>query len=344
MSAQSETGIGLTMGDPAGIGPEIIAKSFAEDGFASGCRAVVIGDEAVMTRTVGELGLPLGLNVVSHPREAAFKKGYLDLVPVGALPGDLPVGRLDARCGRAAYGYVERAATLALEGSIAAVCTAPLNKEAMHLGGIRYAGHTEILAGLTATEDYAMMLVAPDLRVIHVSTHVSLGEAILRATEARERTVIRLAHETLRRIGVENPRVAVAGINPHAGENGLFGREEIEAIAPAIEAARGDGIDASGPWSADTVFGRARRGDFDIVVVQYHDQGHIPVKLLGFEKGVNVTVGLPFFRTSVDHGTAFDIAGEGVADPSSLLAALDLADRLAGSQKSPRRKEKEDPA
>lgn len=319
---------GITMGDPAGIGPEIVAKSFAGDDFSRRYRAVAVGDAGVMSRAIELLGVPLSLNIIGEPDEARFEEGVLDLIPVGELPGDMPFGRLDARCGRAAYDYVERATHLALDGSISSVCTAPLNKEAMHLAGVEYPGHTEILAGLTGTQDYAMMLVAPDLKVIHVSTHVSLSEAIERATTGRELTVIRLAYETMRRIGVEQPRVAVAGINPHAGENGLFGREEIEEIAPAIAAARESGIDASGPHSADTVFLGARRGDFDIVVVQYHDQGHIPVKLLGFETGVNVTVGLPFFRTSVDHGTAFDIAGTGVADHSSLLAALDLADEL----------------
>jgi 4-hydroxythreonine-4-phosphate dehydrogenase len=204
-----------------------------------------------------------------------------------------------------------------------------LNKEALHLAGFKYPGHTEILANLTGTKDYAMMLVAPDLRVIHISTHVSLSEAIERATLERELTVIRLARDAMHRIGIEEPRIAVAGLNPHAGENGLFGTEDIEQIEPAVTTAREEGIEASGPWSADTVFGRARRGDFDIVVVQYHDQGHVPIKLLGFESGVNVTVGLPFFRTSVDHGTAFDIAGTGKADPASLLVALGLARELS---------------
>ena len=199
----------------------------------------------------------------------------------------------------------------------------------MHLAGHKYPGHTEILAELTDTKDYAMMLVTDELKVIHVSTHVSLGEAIERVGPERELAVIRLAHESLRKLGVENPRVAVAGLNPHAGENGLFGTEDAERIAPAVAAAVEEGIDATGPHPPDTVMMRARTGAFDIVVVQYHDQGHIPIKLMGFDTGVNVTVGLPFFRTSVDHGTAFDIAGTGEADPSSLRAALDLA-RTAG--------------
>jgi 4-hydroxythreonine-4-phosphate dehydrogenase len=207
-----------------------------------------------------------------------------------------------------------------------------LNKEAMHLAGHRYPGHTEILADLTDTDDYAMMLVTDELKVIHVSTHVSLKEAIERAQPERELAVIRLAHQSLRKLGVESPRVAVAGLNPHAGENGLFGKEDLERIRPAVKAALDEGVDASGPWAPDTVMMRARQGYFDVVVVQYHDQGHIPIKLMGFDTGVNVTVGLPFFRTSVDHGTAFDIAGTGKADHASLKAALDLARTLAGAE------------
>jgi 4-hydroxythreonine-4-phosphate dehydrogenase len=218
---------------------------------------------------------------------------------------------------------------LALADEVHAIATAPLNKEAMHQAGHRYPGHTELLAELCGVDDYAMMLVGEDLRVIHVSTHVSLREAIERVTPEREGAVIRLADAALRALGCEHPRVAVAGLNPHAGENGLFGPEDAERIAPAVEAAKQDGIDASGPWPADTVFLAARQGRFDVVVVQYHDQGHIPIKLLGFDTGVNVTVGLPFFRTSVDHGTAFDIAGTGKADAASLKAALELAAELA---------------
>lgn len=321
--------IAITMGDPAGIGPEIVAKSFDGD-LPGGMRAVVVGDEKIMRRAVKLLGLSMEINVVEVPADGRFEAGAMDLVPASELPGDLPFGTLDARAGRAAYDYVERATRLAMGGKVEAVCTAPLNKEAMRLAGIEYPGHTEILADLTGTEDYAMMLVAPDLRVIHVSTHVSLGEAIARATPERELATIRLADEAMRRIGISEPRIAVAGINPHAGENGLFGDEEAERIVPAISQAKEEGFAVSGPWSADTVFLAARRGDFDIVVVQYHDQGHIPIKLLGFESGVNVTVGLPFFRTSVDHGTAFDIAGTGRADHRSLLAALDLARELGG--------------
>jgi 4-hydroxythreonine-4-phosphate dehydrogenase len=324
------------MGDPAGIGPEIVAKSFADAGFHEENRALVVGDEAIMERAIELLDLPLRVNVVERPADALLQPGTVDLIPETRLPQDLPFGALDARAGDAAFRYVRRATELALAGEVLAVATAPLNKEAMHLGGHRYPGHTEILADLTNTRDYAMMLFAPDLRVIHVSTHVSLRDAIERVRPERELTVIRLAHETLRRLGFTSPRIAVAGLNPHAGENGLFGTEDAERIAPAIARAREQGFDASGPWPPDTVFGRARKGDFDVVVVQYHDQGHVPIKLLGFETGVNVTVGLPFFRTSVDHGTAFDIAGTGKADHSSMRAALDLARELALAQETER--------
>ena len=324
--------IAVTMGDPAGIGPEIVARTFADPGFREGNHALVVGDPGILERAAKLLGLPLRVNEISEPEEAALEPGTVDVLAVGELPGDLPFGELDARAGDAAFRYLERATNLASAGRVGAIATAPLNKEAMHLAGHKYPGHTEILAELTGTEDYAMMLVTDELKVIHVSTHVSLREAIERVRPERELAVMRLAHDSLRKLGVENPRVAVAGLNPHAGENGLFGTEDLERIAPAVEEAREQGIAASGPWPPDTVLMRARRGEFDVVVVQYHDQGHIPVKLMGFDTGVNVTVGLPFFRTSVDHGTAFDIAGTGKADHASMRAALDLARKLASAE------------
>ncbi len=326
--------IGVTLGDPAGVGPEITAKTFAEPDFTEMNRALVIGDEAILKRAIDLLDLDLQINIVSSAEEGNFQPGFVDLLPASDLPEDLPFGELDERAGAAAFEYVKKATELALEGGIQAVCTAPLNKEAMHLGGYKYPGHTEILAELTGTKDYAMMLVAEDLRVIHVSTHVALKEAIDRVQPERELTVIRLARDALLKLGVSEPKIAVAGLNPHAGENGLFGNEDAERIKPAVEKAVEEGIEASGPWAADTVFSRARGGEFDMVVVQYHDQGHMPIKLLGFESGVNVTVGLPFFRTSVDHGTAFDIAGTGKADHTSLQAALDLARVLADPQEN----------
>ena len=324
--------VAVTMGDPAGVGPEIIAKTFADPDFHARNRALVVGDAGMLKRAAQLVGLPLEINEIPEPEDAAFTPGTADVLQVGELPPDLPFGELDAGAGDAAFRYVEKATGLASAGRVAAIATAPLNKEAMHLAGHGYPGHTEILADLTGTEDYAMMLVTDELKVIHVSTHVSLREAIDRAQPERELAVIRLAHESLKKLGVESPRVAVAGLNPHAGENGLFGKEDLEKIRPAVKAALDEGMDASGPWAPDTVMMRARQGYFDVVVVQYHDQGHIPIKLMGFDTGVNVTVGLPFFRTSVDHGTAFDIAGTGKADHASLEAALDLARSLAGAE------------
>jgi 4-hydroxythreonine-4-phosphate dehydrogenase len=327
--------VAVTMGDPAGIGPEIVARTFADPGFRDENRALVVGDPAILERAAKLLELPLRVNAIEDPEEATFAPESVDVLAVGELPEDLPFGELDARAGDAAFRYLQRATELANNGRVGAIATAPLNKEAMHLAGHKYPGHTEILAQLTGTEDYAMMLVTDELKVIHVSTHVSLREAIERVRPERELAVIRLAHGSMRKLGVEEPKVAVAGLNPHAGESGLFGTEDAEQIAPAVAAAVEEGIDATGPWPPDTVFMRARRGDFDIVVVQYHDQGHIPVKLMGFDTGVNVTVGLPFFRTSVDHGTAFDIAGTGKADHASMRAAIDLARQLAAAQDSP---------
>ncbi|MGH3146966.1 MAG: 4-hydroxythreonine-4-phosphate dehydrogenase PdxA, partial [Rubrobacter sp.] len=315
-----------------GIGPEIIARAFADPDFHGENRALVIGDAGIMERAARLLDLPLRVNAAAEPERAAFERGTVDVLAETDLPDDLPFGELDARAGDAAFRYVEKATELASAGRVAAIATAPLNKEAMHLAGHGYPGHTEILADLTGTKDYAMMLVTDELKVIHVSTHVSLRDAIDRARQERELAVIRLADESLRKLGVDRPRIAVAGLNPHAGENGLFGAEDAEQIAPAVAAAVDEGVDATGPWPPDTVLMRARRGEFDAVVVQYHDQGHIPVKLMGFDTGVNVTVGLPFFRTSVDHGTAFDIAGTGKAEPASLRAALDLARVLAEAE------------
>lgn len=328
--------VAVTMGDPAGIGPEIIAKTFSEEDFHGESGAFVVGDAGIMKRVVRQLGLSLRVNPIARPGEALFEPDTVDVLTTSELPEDLTFGKLDARAGEAAYRYVERATELANTGIVDAVATAPLNKEAMHLAGYEYPGHTEIFARLTGTKDYAMMLVTAELKVVHISTHVSLREAIDQVKPERELAVIRLAHNSLHALGVEKPRVAVAGLNPHAGENGLFGTEEAEMIAPAVEAAVEEGIDVTGPWPPDTILMRARHGEFDIVVVQYHDQGHIPIKLMGFDTGVNITVGLPFFRTSVDHGTAFDIAGIGKADHASMRAALDLARRLATTEDRPK--------
>ena len=279
----AERVVAITMGDPTGIGPEIIAKVYA-DGDAP--RALVVGDVAMMRRAIACSTARRSRSARSTSRPTArFEPGVIDVLRVTELPDDLPFGRVDARGGEGAFRYLEKAVELALADEVHAVATAPLNKEAMHLAGFEYPGHTEILAELTGVRDYAMMLVADQLRVVHVSTHVALSEAIRRVQPERELTVIRLADRSLRQLGIDEPRVAVAGLNPHAGEDGLFGTEDRDVIAPAVEAARAEGIDASGPWPPDTVFMQARQGRFDIVVVQYHDQGHIPIKLMGFDDG-----------------------------------------------------------
>jgi len=319
--------IGITMGDPCGIGPEICAKLFSSGLPAS---AFVIGDAGVMRRTAAMLGLSVQVREISRPGDVSARAGLIDVLSVGLLPPDLPIGKADARSGRAAYDYVVEAIELAQAGEIAAIVTAPISKEAMKAAGIAYPGHTEILAAKSGTSDFAMMLANDELRVILVTIHVSLAEAIKLVTKERVLRTIRLARHACLAYGVAKPRIAVAGLNPHAGEAGMFGCEDLDEIAPAIAIAKNEGIDASGPWPGDTIFMRARRGEFDIVVAQYHDQGLIPVKYLGIEHGVNVTVGLPFVRTSVDHGTAFDIAGTGKADHASLRCAFDQALILIG--------------
>jgi 4-hydroxythreonine-4-phosphate dehydrogenase len=312
-------------GRPAGIGPEIIVKLWAAERPSA---ALVIGDPAILARAVDLLGAKLEVRAIASPGEHDAGLRRIAVLPASRLPPDLSFGRVDARAGAAAYAYVERAIDLAQAGEIGAIVTAPLNKEALKAAGITYPGHTEILAARSGTAEFAMMLANEELRVLLVSIHVPLREAIALVTPAAELRAIRLAHRACRDFGIARPRVAVAGLNPHAGENGLFGREDAEVIRPAVEAARREGIEASGPWAGDTVFMRARRGEFDVVVAQYHDQGLIPVKYLGIEQGVNITVGLPFIRTSVDHGTAFDIAGTGKAEHASLKAALGMAERM----------------
>ena len=319
----------LTLGDPAGVGPEIVLKAAADPETFRLCRPLAVGPAAVAAHQARALSIPVEVRPVSSVGEAAFQPGRLSVLDTGELaPGDYQWGELSAAAGRAAVDAVERAARLAMAGEVDAVVTAPLNKEAMRMAGVTYPGHTEILGAITGSPSVAMLLVSEKLRVIHNSVHVSLREAIERVTEANEYRTIRTAHDSLRRFGFERPRIAVAGLNPHSGEGGLFGEEEIRAIRPAVERARAEGLDVTGPWPPDTIFWRASRGEFDVVVAQYHDEGHIAIKMHGFEGGVNVTLGLPIIRTSVDHGTAFDIAGQGVARHQSLLAAIRVAAQL----------------
>ncbi|MGB6007237.1 4-hydroxythreonine-4-phosphate dehydrogenase PdxA [Castellaniella sp.] len=324
--ARAPLPLAFTLGDAAGIGPELIARLFAE-GLPH--PAVVYGDAGVLARTCQALGLDLQVQSLDRPG-AGTTGGVIGVLNRWqALPVDLPVGRLDARAGRGAYEYLCHAIDDAQAGLLRALVTAPLHKGAMHAGGIDFPGHTEILAVRTGTADYAMMLANEELRVLLVTIHIALADVPAALSQAAEIRAIRLAQRACLQAGIARPRIAVAGLNPHAGEGGVFGNEEALHIAPAIAQARAEGLDVSGPWPGDTIFMRARQGEFDVVVAQYHDQGLIPVKYLGLDEGVNITVGLPFVRTSVDHGTAFDIAGKGLADPASLRAALRMALRMS---------------
>jgi 4-hydroxythreonine-4-phosphate dehydrogenase len=311
--------VGITMGDPAGIGPEIVAKLFAA-GLPAPC--IVVGDEASMRRAVAAVGADLSIRVVERVADAACFPGTMDVLRAGKPPGAVSYGEVVAQAGAAAHAAIQRAIDGALDGSLRAIVTAPIHKASLRAAGIRHPGHTEILAERAGAADVAMMLANDELRVVLVTIHVALREAIDGITPEAELRAIRLARTAMHRFGITRPRIAVAGLNPHAGEGGMFGSEEAEVITPAISRARTEGIDVSGPWPGDTVFMRARRGEFDVVVAQYHDQGLIPVKYLGIDHGVNITLGLPFVRTSVDHGTAFDIAGTGKADHASLRYAL----------------------
>lgn len=316
----------ITMGDPTGVGAEVIVKSVNHPAVRERLRPLVIGDTRRLQKAVRLTGVKLAVRTVRKPEDALFAPGSVDCLDLDIVPSDLPFGRLSAVGGEAAYRFIARAVEVAQSGFAGAICTAPLNKEALHAAGHRYPGHTEMLAHMSGTPEVSMLLVAPRLRVIHVTTHIGLLDAIARIEPGLVERTIRRGNELLVRAGIAAPRIAVCGINPHAGEGGLFGRgEEAEKIAPAVAACVDSGLDVQGPLPADTLFFRATRGDFDLVVAMYHDQGHGPVKVLGLEAGVNVTVGLPFVRTSVDHGTAFDIAGTGRADAGSMIAALELA-------------------
>lgn len=326
--------IGITMGDAAGVGPEIIIKSLRNRDIYEQAHPIVIGDTKMLERAAKILGVEVSFDKKTKDEELTGTTfGKITCIDLDILPEDLAYGQVSPVSGNAAFEYLRMAIDLANEGKIQAICTAPLNKEALQKGGHMYPGHTEILAELTNTEEFSMMLSSPKLKVIHVTTHVGLIQAIQMIKPERVHKVIQLAHETLSNSGIKNPKIGVCGINPHAGENGLFGNgEEEEKIIPAIQQAEKEGINVEGPLPADTLFFRAQRGDFDIVVAMYHDQGHGPIKVLGLEAGVNITVGLPIIRTSVDHGTAFDIAGKGIVDERSMLEALHQAIELAPTE------------
>lgn len=334
--------IAITMGDPAGIGPEITAKALNRLELYQICRPLLIGDCSMMKLALRATGLALKLHMVRTPEDGLYEHGTIDLLDLGVMDGEpFAYGKVSAACGGAAYRYVAEAIRLAVEHSADATVTNPLNKEALNLAGYHYSGHTEIYAALTGTKRYCMLLADGDMMISHVSTHVSLAEACRRVQKGRILEVISLTAEAVEKLtGRTKPRIAVAGLNPHCGENGLFGTEEAEQIQPAIAEAIASGYDVEGPVPPDTLFSKLRGGWYDAVVAMYHDQGHIPLKVIGFTynrkaqkwdsvSGVNITLGLPIIRTSVDHGTAFDQAGTGQADETSLINAIEAAVKLS---------------
>jgi 4-hydroxythreonine-4-phosphate dehydrogenase len=332
--------LAVTMGDPAGIGPEIAVMALLDQAVTSICRPVLIGDASVIRDIIERLGLPASVHAIHRIDDAAFESGQIDVFDLGIMNGqDIPFGMINATCGEASFQAVRKAIELAMAGEVEGTVTGPINKKSINEAGHHFAGHTEIYAHFTCTRKYAMLLVEDHINVIHVSTHVSLRQACDLVKKDRIVQVIELLADGLRRLGKINMKIGVAGLNPHAGDNGLFGTEEAEEILPAIEAARALGYDVEGPIPPDTMFAKAATGAYGGVVAMYHDQGHIPFKLAGFRwnaekqqmdsvKGVNITLGLPIIRTSVDHGTAFEIAGRGIASADAMVLAIQSAVQL----------------
>ena len=329
--------LGISVGDPGGVGPEVTAKALDQPEIYEVCRPLVVADARVMEDVLRFTGLTLKLNTIDRPQQGLYQHGTMDILHRANMdPVRLRYKRVTAEQGQASFEYVTTVIDIALKGEIDGTVTGPINKAAINAAGHHYAGHTEIYADLTATRDYAMMLVDGDFRVVHVSTHVSLREACERVKKGRIIRVIDLTEDALRKLGISSPRIGVAGLNPHCGEEGIFGTEDEEEIRPAVEQAAKSGKNVAGPIPADTIFPKMKGGMYDAVVVMYHDQGHIPIKLIGFKydgktgvwgtlAGVNVTLGLPIVRTSVDHGTAFGKAGEGRANPQSMIEAIRMA-------------------
>ena len=333
MTASHKPLLAVTLGDPAGSGPELITRAFREPEVRAVCRPVVIGDAATVRSALAITKMPSVVRVIARPADAADDSDVIDVVDLGNVDAaQLERGKVSASAGRAAYESIKRAVELTLGGGAAALVTSAINKAALHAAGFHYDGHTELLAELCGGPKVTMMLVAGKLRICHVSTHVSLAQAIARVRPERILEVVQLAHDGVRQLGVERPHIAIAGLNPHAGEGGIFGDEEIKFIAPAIEEANRRGCRVSGPHAGDTVFFRTLQGEFDCAIAMYHDQGHVAAKMLGIWQGVNVTLGLPIIRTSVEHGTDFANAGKGTGDPRSLVQALKLAAEMAGNR------------
>ncbi|MGE5619392.1 MAG: 4-hydroxythreonine-4-phosphate dehydrogenase PdxA [Sphingomonadaceae bacterium] len=322
--------LGVTMGDPSGSGPEILVKALTTPEVRSICRPIVVGDGATMRQAARVVGADVPIRSIDRVADAKHDDNAIEVLDLHNVDlAQLQYGKIQAMSGEAAFQSIVKAVELAKSGETAAVVTSGIHKESMNLAGHHYEGHTEILADLCGVKSVCMLLVAGSFRVTHVSTHCSLRQAIERAKKPRIMDVIRLTDQAVKRLGIAEPRIAVAGLNPHSGEGGLFGDEEILEITPAIEAAKAEGYNVVGPIPPDTVFFRMTEGQYDAVVAMYHDQGHIPTKVLSFDEGVNVTLGLPIIRTSVDHGTVFGKAGKGTARPASMIAALKLGAQMA---------------
>lgn len=331
--------LAVTMGDPAGIGPEIAAKTFADASVFEKCSPLLVGNADVMEAAIQMTGVQLKINRISHVNDSKLEFGTIDVFHIPADLTKIQHGKVSAEAGNLAFNAVRTAIELAMKGEVDGTVTGPIHKEAINLAGHHFSGHTEIYAHYTNTKKYTMLLADEKIKVTHVSTHVSLRQACDLVKKQRVLDVIRLTDQALKRIGIANPRIGVAGLNPHASDGGLFGSEETEEIIPAIKEAKAEGIVVEGPYPPDTLFALANGGSFDGCVAMYHDQGHIPFKLVGFiwdeekqamksVKGVNITLGLPIIRTSVDHGTAFEIAGKGIASPDALVYAIDYAIKL----------------
>ena len=321
--------IAITMGDPAGIGPEIIIKSFLDDRIKN-TKILVSGSKRLLEETAKDMKLDNKIKIeeISSIDEYNYKDNTIPVIDSYPELPEIELGKVQKECGNASFKYLEFAINLALDKKIKSIVTAPLNKEALALAGYHYPGHTEILAGMSNVSKYGMVLCSPKLKVIHVTTHTSLLNVIQNLSKERIKDVAIIASNFLKLLGVENPKIAIAGLNPHAGENGLFGKEEIDIIIPALNELKSEGVNIIGPEPPDTVFLRATLGEFEMVIAMYHDQGHIAIKMLGLESGVNVTAGLPFIRTSVDHGTAFNIVKKRIADHTSMINAIEMANIL----------------
>lgn len=343
--------LAITMGDPAGIGPEIVVRALNHKETYAQCRPVVTGDAAVMEQAVKVLGLPLTVHAVDKVADAKFEYGCIDVFDLKCVDmNTFEYGKVSAQCGNAAFVSIKKAIELAMADEVDGTVTAPLNKEALNLAGHHFDGHTEIYATFTNTKKYAMLLADEFLRVIHVSTHVSLREACDRVKKDRIIEVTELINDACVQFGIENPRIGIAGLNPHSSDNGLFGWEEQKEIIPAVNELKNRGFNIVGPVPPDTLFAKAKCGQFDGCVAMYHDQGHIPFKVVGFNwdketgkmdsvKGVNITLGLPIIRVSVDHGTAFDVAGKGIASEDAMMLSIDYATRMAISRMNKRNKQ-----